>query len=71
MEHEKKIPAAALASATDREVDVKTIAAVSDNSNTKADCLSFQAAYVSQRYRLSPCMARLICQLAQIGGRMA
>jgi hypothetical protein len=69
MEHKKEAPEA-LAGAARGDV-VKTIAAVSDNSKGNADCLSFQAAYVSERYRLSPCMARLICQLAQIGGRMA
>ncbi len=36
-----------------------------------ADAMSFQATYVSTRYRLSPCMARLVCQLAEIGGRLA
>lgn len=39
-----------------------------DNS---PDCLSYQASYVSARYCLSPCIARLICQLAEIGGRLA
>lgn len=42
-----------------------------NSANTSAEDLTFQAAYVSQRYRLSPCMARLICQLANIGGRIA
>jgi hypothetical protein len=28
-------------------------------------------AYVSRRYRLTPCMARLVCELARIGGRFA
>jgi hypothetical protein len=70
MVHKKRNPVAARGGAADRAVDVKTIAAVSDNSKANADGLSFQAAYVAQRYRLSPCMARLVCQLAQIGGRL-
>ena len=69
MEHEKKAPEA-LAGAVRGDV-AKTIAAVSDNAKSTADGLSFQAAYVAKRYRLSPCMARLVCQLAHIGGRMA
>jgi hypothetical protein len=68
MKHEKETPEA-LAGAARGDV-VKTIAAVSDNSKGNADCLSFQADYVAKRYRLSPCMARLVCQLAQIGGRL-
>jgi hypothetical protein len=68
MKHEKETPEA-LAGAVRGDV-VKTIAAVSDNAKATADGLSFQAAYVAKRYRLSPCMARLVCQLAQIGGRL-
>lgn len=69
MERKKETPEA-LAGAVRGDV-VKTIAAVSDNAKASADGLSFQAAYVAKRYRLSPCMARLVCQLAQIGGRLA
>jgi hypothetical protein len=69
MKHKKETPEA-LAGAVRGDV-VKTIAAVSDNAKATADGLSFQAAYVAKRYRLSPCMARLVCQLAQIGGRLA
>lgn len=29
------------------------------------------SAVIAERYRLTPCMARLICQLASIGGRLA
>lgn len=69
MQLEKQNPAA-LAGAH-RADKVKTLAAVSDRSEPSAECLSFQAAYVAARYRLSPCMARLVCQLANIGGRLA
>lgn len=31
----------------------------------------FQVAYVSGRYRLSPCLARVVCHLAQIGERLS
>ncbi|MDX0513331.1 hypothetical protein GOD47_01420 [Sinorhizobium medicae] len=44
---------------------------VYDRRETNAECLSFQAAYVAARYRLAPCMARLLCQLSNIGGRLA
>ncbi|MCC0035342.1 MAG: hypothetical protein H6887_08795 [Hoeflea sp.] len=69
MQPKKETPEA-LAGAVRGDI-AKTIAAVSDNSEANADGLSFQAAYVAQRYGLSPCMARLVCQLAQIGGRLA
>lgn len=69
MQHEKQ-NSVALAGAH-RVENVKTLAAVSDRPETNAECLSFQAAYMAARYRLSPCMARLICQLANIGGRLA
>ena len=71
MTPKEKNPAAALAGATDREINVKTIAAVSDDFEISAENMSFQSAFVAQRYRLSPCIARLVCRLAQIGGRMA
>lgn len=70
MEHKKEAPESALAGAARGDI-VKTIGAVSDNAKANVDGLSFQAAYVAKQYRLSPCMARLVCQLAQIGGRLA
>lgn len=69
MQLESKNPAA-LAGAS-RAQNPVTPARERNSVNTSAEDLTFQAAYVSQRYRLSPCMARLICQLANIGGRIA
>lgn len=68
MQHEKQNP---VALAGGHRADVKCFAAISDRSEPNAECLFFQAAYVAARYRLSPCMARLICELANIGGRLA
>lgn len=31
----------------------------------------FAASVVAARFHLSPCMARLVCELASIGGRLA
>ena len=31
---------------------------------------NFQAVYVAKRFRISPCLARVICELAHIGGRL-
>ena len=54
-----------------RAEDIKALACAFDGSNPKPEALSFQAAYLAARYRLSPCIARLVCQLAEIGGRIA
>lgn len=53
-----------------RVINSNTFNGNRNGANTSADDLTFQAAYVAQRYHLSPCMARLICQLANIGGRI-
>ena len=68
--HRKKQNPVALAGAH-RVEDIKALACAFDGSESKPDELSFQAAYLVARYRLSPCMARLICQLADIGERLA
>lgn len=39
-------------------------------SSVEASPSDVPAAIVSARYGLTPCMARLICFLAQIGGRV-
>jgi hypothetical protein len=66
--NEKPSPAA-LAGAH-RAVNIKAVRAV-DGANPIADPLTFQVAVIAHRYRLSPCMARVVCHLAQIGGRLA
>lgn len=33
--------------------------------------IAIAAAIIATRYRLSPCMARLVCHLAHIGGKLA
>lgn len=69
MGHEKRSPAA-LAGAHRAGV-IKSIAAGFDGTEPSAEPFDWQAACVAYRYRLSPCMARLVCHLAQIGGRLA
>lgn len=69
MTHKKQNPVA-LAGAH-RAGYIKTIAADFDGPEGSAEPFDWQAACVAYRYRLSPCMARLVCQLAQIGGRLA
>jgi hypothetical protein len=69
MRHEKRRPAA-LAGAH-RAENVKALEGTFDGPETSADPLAFQAAVIGLRYRLSPCLARLVCHLAQIGGRLA
>ena len=54
-----------------RAEDIKALACAFDGSEFKPDALSFQAAYLAARYRLSPCIARLVCQSGVIGGRIA
>ena len=31
---------------------------------------NFQADYIAKKFRISPCLARVICELAHIGGRL-
>jgi hypothetical protein len=69
MMHEKRSPAA-LAGAH-RAGDIKALAGAFDEPEASLEPLAVQAAIIAERYRLSPCMARLICHLAQIGGRLA
>ena len=54
-----------------RAADIKALAGASDGSESIAYGLSFQAAHVAARYRLNPCIARLVCFLADIGGRLS
>lgn len=49
---------------------IKTVCAEFDRPELIIDPLAFQAVFVANRYGLSPCMARLVCHLAQIGGRL-
>lgn len=69
MTHEKQNPVA-LAGAH-RAQNIKALAGAFDGREPSAEPLAFQVAYVAARYRLSPCMARLVCRLAGIGGRLA
>jgi hypothetical protein len=41
------------------------------NSRKPSDIQDVAAAIVARRYRLSPCLARIVCELAQIGGQAA
>ncbi|RWP40149.1 MAG: hypothetical protein EOR04_19580 [Mesorhizobium sp.] len=39
--------------------------------NAPFDAKGFAACLVAKRFGLSPCLARLVCELAHIGGRLA
>ncbi len=41
------------------------------NSTKFASTEDFAAVFIARRYRLTPCMARVIASLADIGGRLA
>lgn len=69
MKTELKGPAA-LARA-DRTENIKTIPEVFDGSQGNPDPLAFQVAFLARRYGLSPCIARLVCELANVGRRAA
>lgn len=45
--------------------------AASDYRTPPASATEIAAAVVAARFRVSPCIARLVCELAQIGGVMA
>jgi hypothetical protein len=67
METEVKGPAAQ--AGADRTENIKTVRKVFDRSQRNPDPLAFQVAFLIERYGLSPCVARLVIQLANIGGR--
>lgn len=69
MTTEKRSPAALAGAHRAETAKVRTNGF--DGRELTPDPLSFQVAYVSNRYRLSPCVARLVCHLAQIGGRLS
>lgn len=52
-----------------RAGNIKTVCAGFDGAELTGGALAFQVAFIVRRYRLSPCMARLVCHLAHIGGR--
>lgn len=54
-----------------RAGNIKTVSAGFDVRELTGDTLAFQVAFVARRCRVSPCMARLVCHLARIGGRRA
>lgn len=43
----------------------------STNSPKRFDTQDVAVAIVARRYCLSPCIARLVCELASIGGRLS
>lgn len=43
---------------------------VSQQPTDSATEQNFQADYIAKKFRLSPCLARVICELAHIGGRL-
>lgn len=67
MMNETKCPATL--AGVNRAGNIKTVSAGFDARELTGDTLAFQVAFIVRRYRLSPCMARLVCHLAHIGGR--
>lgn len=65
---EKRGPAAR--TGANRAGNIKTDGADFDRSESIADPLAFQSAFIANRYRLSLTFARIVCQLACIGGRL-
>lgn len=51
--------------------NIKTVGADFDGGKPTGEALAFQVAFIAHRYRVSPCMARLVCHLAAIGGRVS
>jgi hypothetical protein len=66
MQHEKRNPAA-LAGADRAGMNILAFAS-SDNSINTISAFSPQA-FIARKYHLQPVVARLICDLAGIGGR--
>lgn len=64
MQNDKQNPAALAGANRVKETKVS-----SQDFSTSPEA-NFQAAFIAARYRLSPCFARLICELAQLGGRL-
>lgn len=62
---EMRSPAPALASGLDRAVSVRSNSVVDITKLESPE--AFAVAFVAQRYRLTPPLARLVCSLAQIG----
>jgi hypothetical protein len=48
----------------------KAVAAGNYRTSTQG-ATEFASLIIAARYRLTPCMARVVCELAQIGGRLA
>lgn len=69
MSNEKQNPGAL--GGAHRAGNIKTVGAGFDEREPTRDALAFQVAFIAHRYRLSPCMSRLVCHLAHIGGRLA
>jgi hypothetical protein len=69
MTYEKRSPAA-LAGAH-RARNVKALPSTFDRPESTDEPLALQAAIIAAKYGLTPCIARLICHLAEIGGRLA
>ena len=69
MLNETKYPATL--AGVNRAGNIKTVSAGFDGTELTGDMLGFQVGFIVRPYRLSPCMARLVCHLAHIGGKLA
>ncbi|AWI57030.1 hypothetical protein AB395_00001364 [Sinorhizobium fredii CCBAU 45436] len=69
MAYKAKPPA--LATPTVCGIDLVGAVIPSTNSPSPHDLQDIAAAVIADRFRLSPCIAGLVCELAHIGGRFA
>lgn len=60
---------AALATSADRVGKINGFAAFDNFLNTPEHLATQAAAIIAHRYRITPVRARLVCELAGIGGR--
>jgi hypothetical protein len=68
MPHEKRKPAAGKATGF---LNIEWLGSATERQEIRPAPLTWQAAYVATRYNVSPSIARLIVELAEIGGRLA
>jgi len=50
--------------------DISKAVAAKKYRTITPDAKEIAVSIIAARFRLSPCMARLVCELAQIGGRL-
>ncbi|GLS29293.1 hypothetical protein SAMN04488498_11396 [Mesorhizobium albiziae] len=51
--------------------DISKAVTAGDYRTLTLSATEIASSIIAARFRLSPCMARLVCELAQLGGRLA